>query len=74
MSDLPVRDCAGCGQSDDHPRLQYDDNGEVRLFHYDCVPHYLQPLVPEAALKATKAGKRGDAVRQAVIKSNEKES
>lgn len=74
MSDLPVRDCAGCGQSDDHPRLQLQEGDEVRLFHYDCVPHYQRDLVPDAARKATEAGKRGDAVRQAVLKTIEKES
>lgn len=73
MSDdqtLPQRDCAGCGQTDDHPRLNYREtpDGDDLLFHYDCVPHYLRHLVPEPALKATAAGKRGAAVREAVLK------
>lgn len=73
MSDLILRECPGCGQTDDHPRLVLVEtvDGPSLPFHYDCVPHYQRHLVPEPALKATAAGKRGAAVRQVVIEHAE---
>lgn len=69
------RTCAGCGQTDDHPRMIIAtsmDPGEDRGFHYDCVPFYLREQFPSPAYAATEKGLRGDDVRQVVVKHAEK--
>lgn len=72
---LPIRTCAGCGQSDDHPRMHVANSmnpAEDLLFHYDCMPAYLRELHPSPAYEATAKGLRGEDVRKAVVKQAEK--
>lgn len=70
MTDLPVRTCPGCGQTDDHPRMLVIDSANARElpFHYDCVPHYLRETHPSPAYQATASGKRGAEVREVIVK------
>lgn len=63
----PQRVCHVCGQTDDHPRLQYEDgvplpdgSPRVLLFHYDCTPAYVEADHPSPAYAAAKRGDRGD--------------
>jgi len=36
MADRPVRDCALCDVTDDHPRHTVQINRQVSRFHQDC--------------------------------------
>jgi hypothetical protein len=63
-----LRPCDGCDGVDDHPRFQYDDNGVLRLFHYDCTPKYIRKAHPSPGFAAADSGKRGSEVADVVLK------
>lgn len=56
----PTRPCDGCDQVDNHPRHLIDEGARVLMFHYDCVPRYLQQAHPSPAHEAARKGVRGD--------------
>ena len=71
-----ARDCHGCGQTDDHPRItvvhSLDGSIPDELFHYDCLPevhHSGLDAGGRAALDATSQGLRGADVAAVVATS-----
>lgn len=72
------RECAGCGQTDDHPRVtvvrSLDGSVPDELYHYDCLPDEHRANADDgvqAAFAATSQGLRGADVAQAVRDQHE---